>query len=336
MSEVMKVLLTGSADNLECAAKAVCTSLQSMKINALSIYSELLNDNKSLKDRFLMQIKDEEEKLNFLKNSDSDKSVLIVCGGLLDVKQKLSDSEFADILAESDETEDKIRNAYDAVFCLTSSDKCNNIDNLLLSFWTGTEHLRLVNIAHSFERLLREIKAVLGIPKPIEIERKFLIEYPDISLLTGLDTCRKIPITQAYLNTPDEGQFRIRKRGSGKDSLFIKTVKVKISDYKRIEIENYISESDYNNYLSDVKHISGIISKDRYCIMSDGYYFELDVYPFFTDRATLEIELLSENEEFTIPPFVSVIRDVSSEPEYRNFALAARFGKSNLEQKIRK
>lgn len=330
MSEVMKVLLTGSADNIQCAAKAVCNSLQSMSINALSINGVSLNESKNLKDKFLQQIKDEDINLRFLKNSDSDKSVLIVCGGLLDIKYKLSDTEFSEILTASGESEDKIRNSYDAVFYLISSDNCSNIDNSLLSLWTGTEHLRVINVSHSFERLLCEMNAVLGIPKPVEIERKFLIEYPDISLLTGLDTCRKVSITQAYLNTPDEGQFRIRKRGSGEDSLFIKTVKVKISDLKRIEIENYISESEYNNYLSDVKHISGIISKDRYCIVSDGHYFELDVYPFFTDRATLEIELLSESEEFTIPKFVKVICDVSCEPEYRNFALAAKYGKTNL------
>ncbi len=330
MSEVKKILLTSSADNIQCAAKAVCVSLRSIGINAVSLDCILPNDSKDINNRFLQQIKDEERNLRLLKNSDSDKSVLVVCGGLLDIKCKLSDSDFEKILAVSGESEDKIRNSYDAVFYLTSSDTCSNSDISLLSLWTGTEHLRVINILNSFDRLLREINAALGIPKPVEIERKFLIEYPDVSLLTDLDICRKVPITQAYLNTPGEGRFRIRKRGSGENSLFIKTVKVKISDLKRIEIENYISESEYNNYLSDVNHINGIISKDRYCIVSDGHYFELDVYPFFNDRATLEIELLSESEEFTLPKFVKVIRDVSSEVEYRNFALAAKYGRINL------
>ena len=81
MSEVMKVLLTGSADNIQCAAKTVCNSLQSMSINALSINGVSLNESKNLKDKFLQQIKDEDINLRFLKNSDSDKSVLIVGGG---------------------------------------------------------------------------------------------------------------------------------------------------------------------------------------------------------------------------------------------------------------
>ena len=80
MSEVMKVLLTGSADNIQCVAKAVCNSLQSMSINALSINGVSLNESRDLRDKFLQQIKDEDINLRFLKNSDSDKSVLIVCG----------------------------------------------------------------------------------------------------------------------------------------------------------------------------------------------------------------------------------------------------------------
>ena len=146
MSEVMKVLLTGSADNIQCAAKAVCTSLQSMSINALSINGVSLIESKNLKDKFLQQIKDEDINLRFLKNSDSDKSVLIVCGGLLDIKYKLSDTEFSEILTASGESEDKIRNSYDAVFYLTSSDNCSNIDKSLLSLWTGAEHLRVINV----------------------------------------------------------------------------------------------------------------------------------------------------------------------------------------------
>ena len=58
--------------------------------------------------------------------------------------------------------------------------------------------------------------------------------------------------------------------------------------------------------------------------MYDDEYFELDVYPFWNDRATLEIELLSEDQPYKLPPFIKLIREVSYEPEYRNIALAQR------------
>ena len=176
-------------------------------------------------------------------------------------------------------------------------------------------------------RLLKEVVAFLGIPKPLEIERKFLIEYPDIEFLNSIKTCRRIPITQAYLTTPEEGYFRIRKRGEGDKAVYIKTVKIKISDIKRIEIENYISKEQYDSYLAQRQYVTGIISKDRYCIVDNNTYYELDVYPFWNDRATIEIELLSEDQRYQLPKFVKLIREVSSEPDYRNLALAQKYGK---------
>ena len=61
--------------------------------------------------------------------------------------------------------------------------------------------------------------------------------------------------------------------------------------------------------------------------MYNSEYFELDIYPFWSDRATLEIELLDENQPYTLPDFISVIREVTFEKEYRNFALAQNYGK---------
>lgn len=84
-----------------------------------------------------------------------------------------------------------------------------------MAVWTGTPHLRIIDNSTDFDtklkRLLKEVVAFLGIPKSLEIERKFLIEYPDIEFLNSIKTCRRIPITQAYLTTPEEGYFRIRK-----------------------------------------------------------------------------------------------------------------------------
>ena len=205
------------------------------------------------------------------------------------------------------------------------------LDEEILSVWTGTPHLRVIDNSTSFEkkleRLMTEILSFLGIPKHYEIERKFLIEYPDLNVLNNIKTCRKIHISQAYLTTPDEGYFRIRKRGEGKNAVYIKTVKIKISDIKRIEIENYISENEYNEYMNNKEYITGVISKDRYCIVWKNAYYELDVYPFWSDKATIEIELLSENQPYKLPDFVKLIREVTFEQEYRNLSLAQRYGR---------
>ena len=70
----------------------------------------------------------------------------------------------------------------------------------------------------------------------------------------------------------------------------------------------------------------GTISKYRYCIAWGSTYYELDVFPFWDKLALLEIELLSEEEEYTIPDFVTVLREVTMEKAFRNLALAKKFG----------
>ena len=64
------------------------------------------------------------------------------------------------------------------------------------------------------------------------------------------------------------------------------------------------------------------IRKTRYCLSYEGQSFEIDVFPFWNDRAIAEIELRTEEQEITFPGFIKVIREVTGEEEYRNSALA--------------
>lgn len=299
---------------------------------------------------FKNQLAEEENALSLARESEAKKAVVLCDRGLLDSRAYVSEEEFGRYSSESGFSEESIRNRYDAVFHLVTAaegaresytlknnsarsediEQACALDRKIMSLWVGTQHLRVIDNSTGFkeklERLTQEVLAVLGIPEPLEIERKFLIEYPDLQLLDEMEVCRRIPITQAYLTTPEEGRFRIRKRGDGGDVLYIKTVKHKINDLIRIEIEDYISEKEFYSYLNRRECIEGIISKDRYCFVWDSQYFELDVYPFWRDRATLELELLSENQQYRLPDFVKLIRDVSLEKEYRNKHLAIVYG----------
>lgn len=297
------------------------------------------------------QLAEEEKALQQAKNSRAEKALVLCDRGLLDSRAYVSAEDFARYAALYDLTEAKIRNRYDAVLHLvTAADGApahytlqNNdargetaaqacaLDQTLLSLWVGTQHLRVIDNHSDFDRKLarlkQEVLAVLGIPEPLEIERKFLISRPKPDLLEQLPFCRKIPLAQAYLNTPEEGRFRVRKRGSDENALYIKTVKHKISDLRRIEIETPITAEAYAAYLNNRACVEGIIAKDRYCFVWQSQYFELDIYPFWADRATLELELTDEREPYTLPDFLTVIRDVSSEKQYRNKYLAAVYKK---------
>ncbi|MCH5297622.1 MAG: AAA family ATPase [Ruminococcus sp.] len=367
MAEVIKIVLTGGpCAGKSTAVRYVSQQLDKRNIKNIVIderATKLFLSGKSPKNMgnydfhkllFKEQLDEEMEKYEYASALPYDKVVIISDRGLLDNRAYVTQAEFDRYTALYGTNEDVLRNSYDAVFHLVTAakgadkhytldnncvrsesiDEAVRLDEDILAIWTGTPHLRVIDNSTDFEhklsRLMTEILGFLGEPEPFEIERKFLIEYPNLDEINKLKTCRRVPITQAYLTTPKDGNFRIRKRGEGDRAVYIKTVKIKINDIKRIEIENYISEKEYYEILSQSDCVQGIISKDRYCIMYDNTYYELDVYPFWNDKATLEIELLGENQSYTLPPFARLIREVSFESEYRNFALAQKYGQKHL------
>ena len=273
--------------------------------------------------------------------------VLIVCDrGTIDSKAYMTESEFARTLEALGTNEIELRDHYDAVFHLVTAAKgaedyyttANNsartetaqeaavLDDKLIAAWTGHPHLRVIDNSSSFEmkmkRLLAEISSFLGEPEPFEIERKFLIEYPDIAWLQSLPNCRRIEIIQTYLNAPKGDEVRVRQRGSDGHYVYFQTTKRRVSDVKRVEIERRLSQSEYLRLLMDADTTRRQIRKDRYCLTYANQYFEIDVYPFWTDKAIAEIELCSEEEEIHFPEQIKVIKEVTDDDAYKNASLA--------------
>lgn len=64
------------------------------------------------------------------------------------------------------------------------------------------------------------------------------------------------------------------------------------------------------------------IRKTRYCLTYDNQYFEIDIYPFWSDKAIAEIELRSEDTPIRFPKQLKVIKEVTEDVAYKNAALA--------------
>ena len=64
------------------------------------------------------------------------------------------------------------------------------------------------------------------------------------------------------------------------------------------------------------------IEKTRYCVREGGFVWEIDVFPFWSDKAFLDVELPREDTPVTPPAFVRVIREVTDDNRYTNHALA--------------
>jgi len=172
------------------------------------------------------------------------------------------------------------------------------------------------------KKLTTENPVISDESEPIEIERKFLIEYPDTELLEKNPNCKRIEIIQTYLNSYNGDEVRVRKWGEGGNFIYFKTVKKKISGIKRVEIENRLTKEEYLNLLQNADMGKREIRKIRYCLSYENQYFEIDVYPFWKDKAIVEIELGFENEEIVFPQFIKVIKEVTDDDSYKNASLA--------------
>ena len=157
---------------------------------------------------------------------------------------------------------------------------------------------------------------------PIETERKFLIYMPDLKLIESCDGVRIKKIEQTYLEYESGKNARVRRIDESGRVSFVKTVKQRISTLSSFEDEHEIDENTYADELLHADKTKQTVKKTRYCIPFDNHVIEIDVYPFWNDRAILEVELASEDESFSIPDFIRVIKEVSEDGRYKNTNLA--------------
>jgi CYTH domain-containing protein len=162
---------------------------------------------------------------------------------------------------------------------------------------------------------------------PLEIERKFLIAYPNLDALRAMPDYRVIRIDQTYLEA--SGDFaggRLRRIVEGGSVRYVYTYKQRISELTRHEYERDLSEDEYRDLLRYRRADSITIEKDRHIFTYGGLTYELDVYDFWDDKATLEAEVDSEDRAIPIPPCVELIREVTLDRRYNNSRLAKNRG----------
>ena len=160
---------------------------------------------------------------------------------------------------------------------------------------------------------------------PVEIERKYLIGMPDPAALSALSGCVVSEIEQTYLPDPAPGVTeRIRLRRFPDRVEYTHTVKIRLSEVEAKEIEETVGEETYRELLSRRDPALQTVKKTRYAFPIDEQIYEVDVYPFWERTAILETELKDASLHAEIPPFLSVIREVTGESAYTNRSLAKR------------
>lgn len=275
--------------------------------------------------------------------------VIIFDRGITDGKAFVTDETYAKILEECNTNEVEVLSMYDGIFHLvTAADgaiehyTCENNkartetpeeaiekDKGCLRAWTGHNHLRVIDnknktFKQKIDKLLDEVYALLGVPVPVEIERKYLIEMPDMLEIKNKFDCTTVDIIQTYLVRKDENiERRIRQRGILDKFTYYYTEKETIDNgLSRIEREKKITEQEYLKLLMEADTKLHQIRKERTCFVYEEQYFELDTYPFWDDKAILEVELTNENMKVTLPRDLKLIKEVTDDINYKNSNLA--------------
>ena len=282
-----------------------------------------------------------------------DPVVIIYDRGEMDFSAYIDQRSFDAILAEHHLTLAQVRDSYDGVIHLRSSahgapdhyttannearredvNEAREADARTLRCWLGHPHLRIVPAYEDFEEkkdhVFRTAAHLVGLPAPVEIERKYLLASPPDFAHPMLREAVAVELEQTYLTPPDPmTEVRVRRRSQNGQASYFWTSKSRDAEAppeQRAEREALITPSEYVHLLRDADPDHEPLRKRRYCFVYGNAHFELDEIP--RDGAEtlwlLEAELLEAGEQVDLPDFLDVEREVTGELAYESSHLAA-------------
>jgi CYTH domain-containing protein/predicted ATPase len=276
------------------------------------------------------------------------KAVLLCDRGTMDSRAYIDEDSFNLVLEEGGWNIPSLRDArYEAVIHLVSAargaeafyvrdterketvDEALVLDERTQHAWVGHPHLSVIGNETDFATKKRKVLGTilhhLGMPVPLEIEKKFLIEASSLSSLP-LHASRVL-IEQIYFPETEEGiEERIRRRSQGAHSVCYRTRKRVVGAGVREEREWQVPLHEFTHGFRSVKG-GGFIRKYRWCFLHEGQYFEVDDFsPMREDGLCIaEIELTDQESQVRMPPWMNVIKEVTDDPRYSNRALALTF-----------
>jgi len=202
------------------------------------------------------------------------------------------------------------------------------LDRRIEQAYLRHQHLVVIDNSTDFKgkmhRALNAIYHVLGVPEPLEIERKYRLPHPCMPHFPV--PYGKVMIEQVYLRTDDPSEeTRIRKRVHGNGATYFMTRKKLVKPGVRVETEKMIDWRSYSDLLEMRDPNCAIIEKERISFLYKNQYFELDRYVNLGESlCVLEVELADIGNEVTLPPFlrVSPADEVTNDRRYSNYAIA--------------
>lgn len=278
------------------------------------------------------------------------KPTLIVCDrGTMDISAYMTPEMWKDITSKANTNSSNLRRRYDAILHMVSAadgaeqyyttatnairyEQMNEeglriareLDKKVIKAWTGHPHLRVINNNDDFNaklnRVLMEISNVLELPKPIEEERKYIVE-----VVGELPDYIESEITQTYLVGEPGCEIRLRRRGWDSKFVNVLTTKKKISATEELVTERQVNNHLYQSLLQQNDPYRHTIHKIRKSFIWKGQFFELDTFQKAVNNLViLETKGMADHRMIKFPPFLKVIEDITGNQQYYNYNIALR------------
>lgn len=271
---------------------------------------------------------------------DAKKILALYDGASLDIKSMCTKREFANLCNTLAISPEKVRNSYDAIFHLKSIAKWDtelfeslndnknidtslaiNLDDKIIDAWIAHANYRMidcnVSIENKTKKLIHEIAKFLNEDERFYIEKKYLINIPDISYLDKLGGCSKVKMTLTYLNNSSEQcDVKLLLRDEDGKKFYQKITK---GNNKKSTIS--ISAEEYIDELDNKMPDRNPIIKYRYSFIYHSVYYKIDIFED-KDFSILEVDLLNSHETVHFPSFIEVLKDISDDPNYKNYNLS--------------
>lgn len=282
---------------------------------------------------------------------DTGRAVVICDRGALDNKAYCTSDEWGAVLHDAGLDEGSLLERYDGVVHLVTSadgaaenyrlegqrieDPASAIrqDHEIQHAYLGHGHQRIVSCSPVFDekmrRVISEVARLVGIPEPLEVERKFRVRFSGIP--DGLSS--QSLIRQTYLVCPDatpgsaDSEERVRKRTSfisrGNSVGYTHTIKRRVGPGVREEHEETIDGKQYLKYLTRGDSRYHPVDKVRTCFLYNNRVLEHDHYLGNLDGLEiLEVEVENLSDPVDFPSWVEVIEEVTNNPRYSNSQLS--------------
>ncbi len=295
-----------------------------------------------------LQLKKEELCLKAAREISGDKVLIFIDRGILDDMSYVGKEAFEEILRDFDLKYEELNDRYDMVVHLVTSAKgkeeaytlSNNaaryetieqariMDDAALEAWNDHPNRKIIGNEDIFEvKMLKAIQSVfdyLGEGGTVERYSKYLIEVDDALLerFAEEDNYSCSHIIQHYLTMDNGYERRIRARYRGEDVLYSYSEAKYLSSNERIKTDRVITKRQYSDYKRDIDENIGVTDKMRYSFIRDGLFYKLDVFDFDKTKGLISISDTAEGERAVLPEYVTVIKDVTGDSDYKNYYLA--------------